>query len=91
MPFASPGTAGMIRAMNLLSFANFPSQQLSRALGNIFHSLAEGGVLATGNNTGPATVVDGGLFLKNAGRFTSIFTSGNGSPIEELIRSFYEK
>lgn len=79
------GTHHVIRAMNILNTSYFEPEILVRAVKNIFDSLEEGGLLITGSNVESGSLVNGGVYRKQNGTFKTLFESGSGSPVKNIL------
>jgi hypothetical protein len=77
-----------VRAMNLFNLTYFSQPVIERALRRAHESLEEGGAFITGSNEDPGSTVDGGVYRKENGRFSEVYRSGSGSPIDSLIRNY---
>ena len=80
----------VIRAMNVLNLDYFRLEEIQLVLINIFDALCEGGLFGLGSNSGPGTVVNGGIFQKLGNRFKVLKLSGDGPHIQilQMIKSF---
>ena len=77
----------IIRIMNLLNPSYFVDAQLSIAIRNVIQSLLDQGLFITGSNQGAGTPVNGAIYQKVGNRLDFIARSGEGSPIDQLIRN----
>ena len=80
----------VIRAMNVLNRSYFCDEDLKRVIENFIQSLNEGGLFITGSNVEAGTVVNGGIYKKNAGRLERLEVSGEGSQVDGLIGDVYD-
>jgi hypothetical protein len=77
----------VIRAMNVLNQIYFSRDDLRKAIENIIISLDEGGLFITGSNLEAGTSVNGGIYKKSAGRLEKLEVSGNGSQVDDVIKT----
>jgi hypothetical protein len=82
----APRRYGLVRAMNIFNLSYFPPKTIKRALYNVFDSLNEGGLFVVGSNGDAGSTVNGGIYQKRGGSFSSLYRSGNGAAIDELVR-----
>lgn len=80
-----PGQYKVVRAMNILNPSYFGDGDVEKILRRIDESLEEGGLFVTGSNMDQNSLVDGGIYRKQAGRLELLVTSGGGSPVHHLI------
>jgi hypothetical protein len=83
----TPRRYSAVRAMNLFNLTYFSESAIATAIRRIYESLYEGGMLITGSNDDPGSTVDGGVYRKQGGSFTSVYRSGAGSAIDHLVLS----
>lgn len=84
----APRRYSAVRAMNLFNLTYFSESAIARALRCVYESLDEGGAFITGSNEDPGSTVDGGVYRKENGRFSVVYRSGVGSPIDFLVRDY---
>jgi hypothetical protein len=73
--------------MNVLNLIYFSREDLMKAIANIITSLDEDGLFITGSNLEAGTSVNGGIYKKSGGRLEKLEVSGNGSQIDDLIKT----
>jgi len=81
----------VIRAMNVLNLVYFSREDLMKAIANIIASLDEGGLFITGSNLEAGTNVNGGVYKKSGGSLEKLEASGNGSQVDNLIKTISDK
>jgi hypothetical protein len=82
----APRRYGLVRAMNIFNLSYFPPDTIKRALSNVFDSLDEGGLFVVGSNGDAGSTVNGGIYQKRGDSFSSLYSSGNGAAIDELVQ-----
>jgi hypothetical protein len=81
----APRSYGLIRAMNIFNLTYFPAAAIEVALVNVFESLEEGGLFVVGSNGDAGSMVNGGIYAKQGGCFSAVYTSGSGAAINDLV------
>ncbi len=76
----------IIRAMNLFNESYFSDEEFKVAFDNLKAGLAEGGLLVIGSNNDANTPVNGNIFQKTQDGFNEIYKSGNGVPVQNMIK-----
>jgi len=82
----APRAYSVVRAMNLLNRSYFSDDSLAKVITNIADSLEDGGIFITGSNGDAGSMVNGTIYRKQRREFVPIHKSGDGSPIDDLIR-----
>ena len=78
----------LVRAMNILNRSYFRDDELLRVIDNVYRSLRTGGLLVTGSNQSAGSQVDGTVYERSEAGFRSIWTSGRGSQVDDLIGAY---
>lgn len=81
----APRQYSVVRAMNIFNRTYFTDCEIRIGVGNVFRSLEEGGVFVTGSNSDAGSQVNGAIYQKLNGGFTSICSSGAGSQIDHIV------
>jgi hypothetical protein len=84
---AAPRAYSVVRAMNVFNRSYFSESAMATAASNVFASLKEGGVFITGSNEEVGSSVNGTVYRKQNGKFVALYESGDGSPIDPIIRN----
>lgn len=75
----------VIRAMNILNTSYFDDSTMRLITANLDASLNDGGFLITGSNMEEGTQLHGGIYRKTGDGFKLLESSGNGSPVHDII------
>jgi hypothetical protein len=78
----------IFRAMNILNPGYFNNKEVEKIISCAFNSLLENGLLIIGSNQNSNTTVHGGIFQKINRKFETVWKSGDGASIEDLIMNF---
>jgi hypothetical protein len=81
----------VVRAMNIFNKSYFSEDALRLAIAIALDSIEDGGLFITGSNQGAGSAVNGGIYQKKHGRVVVLGNSGNGSPINDLIKIYRTK
>lgn len=75
----------LVRAMNVLNRSYFSEADLHLAAKNVHESLLPGGLFVTGSNEDAGSPVDGAVYERTQTGFRTLWVSGTGSQMDDIL------